>query len=66
MRSDTDCEGSSESETQRENIVRTVQKKTVHTPRPDFIVEDQSSDKDELINKVQNITLTCTGSVMEL
>lgn len=66
MRSDTDCEGSSESETQKENMVQKVQKKTVDIPRPDFIVEDQCSNKDELVRNVQNINLTCTGTVMDL
>lgn len=61
MRSDTDCEGASESETSRE-----VQKKTARTPRPDVVVEDQCSDQDELIRKAQNTTLTHTGTVMEL
>lgn len=66
VRSDTDCEGSSESETQKENMVQKVQKKTVDIPRPDFIVEDQCSNKDELVRNVQNINLTCTGTVMDL
>ena len=60
VRSDTDCEGASESETQREHI---AQKKTEKTPRPDVIVEDQCSDQDELVNKFQNTTLTDTGTV---
>lgn len=66
MRSDTDCEGSSESETQRENMVQTVHEKTACNSKPDFTVDDQSSDKDQLIRKVQSITLTCPGTVMEL
>lgn len=65
MRSDTDCEGASESESQREN---TVQKKktTERTPGPDVIVEDQCSDQDELVRNIQNTTFTDTGTVMEL
>lgn len=57
MKSDTDCEGASESE----NTVQTVQKKTAHTPRPDVNVEDQCSDQDEVISKS---TLADTGTVM--
>lgn len=64
VKSDTDCEGSSESENQRENAAQTAQKKTAHTPRPDVIVEDQCSDQDELIRRVQNTTLTETGTMM--
>ncbi|XP_074506588.1 DIS3-like exonuclease 2 isoform X2 [Sebastes fasciatus] len=54
VRSDTDCEGASESDTQKEN---TVQKKktTERTPRPDVIVGDQGSDQDEVIRRVQNV-----------
>lgn len=55
MRSDTDGDGTSESETQKENLVK---KKSERMPRPD--VEEQSSDQDELIRKVQNTTLTGT------
>lgn len=60
MRSDTDCEGTSESEIQKENMVQTAKKKTGRTPRPDVTVEDQCSDPDELIGKVQNTNLTGT------
>ena len=66
MRSDTDCEGASESETQKENTAQTAQKKTGSTPRPDVIVENQCNDQDELIRRVQNATLTETGTVIEL
>lgn len=64
VKSDTDCEGSSESENQRENVAQTAQKKTARTHRPDVIVEDQCSDQDELVRRVQNTTLTETGTVM--
>ncbi|KAL7387350.1 hypothetical protein ABVT39_022444 [Epinephelus coioides] len=63
VRSDTDCEGASESETQKENMARTAQKKMERTPRPDVIVEDQCSDQDELIRKVQNVSLADTESL---
>lgn len=65
MRSDTDCEGASESDTQKENKLQKAQKKTERPPRPDVTVEDRCSDQDELISKVQNVTLTHTGTVME-
>nr|XP_020504890.1 DIS3-like exonuclease 2 [Labrus bergylta] len=60
VRSDTDCDGTSESETQRDN---TVQKKSAQrTPRLDV---DQGSDREELIRRVQNTTLTDTGEPLE-
>ncbi|KAA8587427.1 hypothetical protein FQN60_016289 [Etheostoma spectabile] len=62
VRSDTDCDGTSESESLKENM---VQKKTARTPRPDVTVEDQHSDQDELIRKVQNTTLTDTEELLE-
>lgn len=66
VRSDTDCDGASESENQRDNMASTAKKKAQRTPRPDVTVADQCSDHDELINKVQSTTLTDTGTVMEL
>ncbi|XP_040911507.1 DIS3-like exonuclease 2 [Toxotes jaculatrix] len=65
VRSDTDCEGASESETQREHMAQKMQKKTEATPRPDVIVEDQYSDQDELNSKFQNTTITDTGGLLE-
>lgn len=65
MRSDYNCHGSSESETQRENVVGQVQKPTVLKARPDFIAEDESSDKDELTRKVHDLSLSCTGTVVQ-
>ncbi|XP_062260427.1 DIS3-like exonuclease 2 [Platichthys flesus] len=60
VRSDTDCEGTSESDTQREHLVKTPQKKKEHTPRPGATVGDRCRDQDELLSKVQNISLTDT------
>ncbi|XP_019963076.2 DIS3-like exonuclease 2 [Paralichthys olivaceus] len=60
VRSDTDCDGASESETQKEHVVKTPQKKKEHTCRPDATVGDHCRDQDELFSKVQNITLTDT------
>ncbi|XP_023277675.1 DIS3-like exonuclease 2 [Seriola lalandi dorsalis] len=65
VRSDTDCEGASESEAQREHIAQTMQKKTERTRRPDVIVEDHCSDQDEVCSKLQNTTLTDTGRRLE-
>ncbi|XP_044074661.1 DIS3-like exonuclease 2 isoform X2 [Siniperca chuatsi] len=65
VRSDTDCEGASESETQRDNMVQTAKKKAQRTPRPDVTAEDQCSDQDELISRVQSSTLTDTGEALE-
>ncbi|XP_059200802.1 DIS3-like exonuclease 2 [Centropristis striata] len=59
VRSDTDCDGASESETQKENMVQRAQK------RPDVIVEDRGSDQDDIIRKVQSTTLTDTGEPLE-
>uniref|UniRef100_A0A8D3AKY1 DIS3-like exonuclease 2 n=1 Tax=Scophthalmus maximus TaxID=52904 RepID=A0A8D3AKY1_SCOMX len=61
VRSDTECEGASESETKREHV---VQKKLERTPRPDVIVEDRYNDRDELVSKVQNIALSDKGTVV--
>ncbi|XP_076601394.1 DIS3-like exonuclease 2 [Chaetodon auriga] len=65
VRSDTDCEGASESESQRDNMVQTALKKTAHVPSPDVIVEDQYSDQDELIRAVHSTSLTDTGEPLE-
>lgn len=66
VRSDTECEGASESDTQKENTVRPSQKKTTERmPRPDGVSEDQCSDQDELPRKVQNTPLTDTGEHLE-
>uniref|UniRef100_A0AAQ5Y5J4 DIS3-like exonuclease 2 n=1 Tax=Amphiprion ocellaris TaxID=80972 RepID=A0AAQ5Y5J4_AMPOC len=59
----TDCEGASESETQKEHIMQRAQKKRERAPSPDVIVEDQCSDQEELISKQKNITLMDTGTV---
>uniref|UniRef100_A0A8C4DX75 DIS3-like exonuclease 2 n=1 Tax=Dicentrarchus labrax TaxID=13489 RepID=A0A8C4DX75_DICLA len=72
VRSDTDCEGASESDTQRENTVQKAQMKTARTPRPDVIMEDQCSDQDELIRKIINVWLvlqqqfvTCAKDILK-
>ncbi|XP_041848575.1 DIS3-like exonuclease 2 [Melanotaenia boesemani] len=65
VRNDTDCEGTSESETQAENMIRTAQKKTQSRPNPDVIVEDQYSDRDKLTTKCRNMSLSDTGEPLE-
>ncbi|XP_078143582.1 DIS3-like exonuclease 2 [Centroberyx gerrardi] len=60
VRSDTDCEGASESEHQTGKKAQTAQKKKERPPSPDVIVEDQYSDQDELVSRVKNITLSAT------
>uniref|UniRef100_A0A665UJK2 DIS3-like exonuclease 2 n=1 Tax=Echeneis naucrates TaxID=173247 RepID=A0A665UJK2_ECHNA len=65
VRSDTDCEGASESEAQKEHMVqKKLEKKREHTPRADVIVEDQCNDLDEVITKLRNPTLTDAGTVV--
>ncbi|XP_008275899.1 DIS3-like exonuclease 2 isoform X2 [Stegastes partitus] len=61
VRSDTDCEGASESETQKEHVVQRAQKKTERAPSPDVIVEDQCSDQDEIVSK----KISDTGKPLE-
>uniref|UniRef100_A0A7N8X322 DIS3-like exonuclease 2 n=1 Tax=Mastacembelus armatus TaxID=205130 RepID=A0A7N8X322_9TELE len=56
--SDTDYEGASEPENQKEHTVLTTQKKAEHTPSYD--VDDQCKP----ISKHQNTTLTDTGTVV--
>ncbi|XP_030608531.1 DIS3-like exonuclease 2 [Archocentrus centrarchus] len=51
VRSDTDCEGASESDTP---IVQTATKKMASTPNPDNIAEGQCSDQEEFSGKYQN------------
>lgn len=53
VRSDTDCEGASESDTP---TVQTSAKKTKSTPSSAVSVEEQCSDRDEQNNKYQNIS----------
>ncbi|MEQ2188070.1 hypothetical protein GOODEAATRI_011209 [Goodea atripinnis] len=61
VRSDTDCDGTSESDTQAEHVLRTAQKRTWHAPTPNLVVEDQSSDPEELPRKRPDISITDPG-----
>lgn len=58
VRSDTDCEGASESEIQRDHMAVKAQKKPEQLSRPDGTVGDQSSDQDELLSKPRRVTNT--------
>ncbi|KAM9323650.1 DIS3-like exonuclease 2 [Pholidichthys leucotaenia] len=59
VRSDTNCEGATEPETQ------TTQKKTEPNHSHDVTVENQCSDQDELISRYQNMTITNAGRPLE-
>ena len=63
MRSDTDCEGASESDSQTERAAQTAQKKTSRAPRRGVTTEDQSNDQDELVGKYRNMSLAGAGTV---
>lgn len=64
VRSDTECEGSSETEAQKGNMLQKAQKKTADDPGPSSVNKDPNGDKNEVTRKVQNTSLTCTGTVM--
>lgn len=57
MKSDTDCEGASESETQTNRRQQLAQKKN-----PGVAVEDQSSEVEELVSKYQNMSISDPGT----
>ncbi|XP_074545073.1 DIS3-like exonuclease 2 [Halichoeres trimaculatus] len=59
VRSDTDCEGTSDLENHRDN---TAQTKRVQASGPS---EDQCSDQEELIRKAQSTTLADSGAPLE-
>lgn len=63
MRSDTDCEGSSESDAQREQAVR---KRAEQHTRPDGVLADRGGDVEELVQKLQGATLSDTGILVIL
>ncbi|KAM4727679.1 DIS3-like exonuclease 2 [Anableps anableps] len=65
VRSDADCDGTSESDTPAEHVLRTAQKRTGHAPTPNVRVEDQSSDPEELIRKRPDISFTDTADRLE-
>ncbi|CAJ1071658.1 DIS3-like exonuclease 2 isoform X1 [Xyrichtys novacula] len=63
VRSDTDCEGTSDLETQRDGTAQ--KKKTQQASIPDVIVENQYSDQEELVRKIQSTTLADPGEPQE-
>ncbi|XP_014859932.1 PREDICTED: DIS3-like exonuclease 2 [Poecilia mexicana] len=65
VKSDTDCDGTSESDTQTEHVPRTAQKSAGHGPSPDVRVEDQSSDPEELLRKRPDVSCADTGEHLE-
>lgn len=58
VRSDTDCEGSSESDVQKENKGKPMQKKAADGA--------DSTPEDKLVRKLQNASLTCAGTMAGL
>lgn len=62
MKSDSDGHVSSESENHRENLVPAAQKSATPSSRSDSAVEEESSDKDDVTQRVQNLSLRCPGT----
>lgn len=56
VRSDTDCDGASETEAPAGKR-QTPGKKSKRPPSPDVIVEEQYSDQEEIVKKTENINL---------
>ncbi|XP_054889759.1 DIS3-like exonuclease 2 [Poeciliopsis prolifica] len=65
VKSDTDCDGTSESDTQTEHVLRTAQKSAGHGPSPNVRAEDQSSDPEELLGKRPDVSCANTGEGLE-
>lgn len=63
VKSDSDCHGSSESDSQRENVALAGQKNAAASSRPDSAVEDECSDRDDVTRDVQNLSLGCPGTL---
>lgn len=61
MKSDSDCQCSSESDSQRENVVPAAEKSALPSSRPDLAVAE-SSDKDDITQNVQDLSLGCPGN----
>lgn len=60
MKSDSDCQCSSESDSQRENVAPATEKSASPSSRSDLAVE--SSDKDDITQNVQDLSLGCPGN----
>ncbi|XP_043989135.1 DIS3-like exonuclease 2 isoform X2 [Gambusia affinis] len=65
VKSDTDCDSTSESDTQTEHVLRTAQKSAGHGPSPNVRAEDQSSDPEELLRKRPDVSCADTGEHLE-
>uniref|UniRef100_M4AB91 DIS3-like exonuclease 2 n=1 Tax=Xiphophorus maculatus TaxID=8083 RepID=M4AB91_XIPMA len=61
--SDTDCDGTSESDTQTEHVLRTAQKSAGHGPSPNVRAEDQSNDPEEVLRNRPDVSCADTGTV---
>lgn len=60
MKSDSDCQCSSESDSQRENVVPATEKSALPSSRSDLVVPE-SSDKDDITQNIQDLNLGCQG-----
>ncbi|XP_011614996.2 DIS3-like exonuclease 2 isoform X2 [Takifugu rubripes] len=58
VKSDSDCQCSSESDSQRENVVPAAEKSASPSSRSDLAVAE-SSDKDDITQNVQDLSLGC-------
>ncbi|XP_013858259.1 DIS3-like exonuclease 2 [Austrofundulus limnaeus] len=65
VKSDTDCEGGSESETQMDQLQQAAQKKTECALSPSVAVDDKSSEVVELVSKCQNTLISNAGKPLE-
>lgn len=61
MKSDSDCQCSSESDSQRENAVPATEKSALSSSRSD-VAGAESSDKDDITQNVQDLSLGCPGN----
>uniref|UniRef100_A0A3Q2QXN8 DIS3-like exonuclease 2 n=1 Tax=Fundulus heteroclitus TaxID=8078 RepID=A0A3Q2QXN8_FUNHE len=64
VRSDTDCDSTSESDTQTKHVAPTAQNSTRHAPTPNAAAEDQSSDPEELV-RPHDVSFPATGERQE-
>ncbi|XP_005804662.1 DIS3-like exonuclease 2 [Xiphophorus maculatus] len=65
VKSDTDCDGTSESDTQTEHVLRTAQKSAGHGPSPNVRAEDQSNDPEEVLRNRPDVSCADTGEHLE-
>uniref|UniRef100_A0A3Q3AG66 DIS3-like exonuclease 2 n=1 Tax=Kryptolebias marmoratus TaxID=37003 RepID=A0A3Q3AG66_KRYMA len=65
VKSDTDCEGASESETQTDHLQQTPQRKTTRAPSAGVTAKDPSGEVDELVSKCQSTSISDAGRPLE-